>query len=210
LTSTAIDRSDFGQSVNRALDDGRHWVGDRGNDLRNWIARDRGQEPRPQIYVNPLPDPQRPVPLTRPRTDDLPNSIPGTDTGSFCKIPTHTGNPQRPDLFKPYFDADHFITTPNGVTLPPNQDFNLVPTYPDGAMPDNPAEKFLQIHGTEPHNNIDPHTHYPRIDVSPTGIGSTKRPYRPTTAEDIDRVNGALQSGKMRLRRGRKDQGGTP
>jgi RHS repeat-associated protein len=126
-----LNRLDIGQSFGRTLEGGRNWVNDRANDLGRWISpplsdgtlsRDRGQEPRPQIYVNPLPDPQRPVPLTRPRTDDLPNSIPGTDTGSFCKIPTNTGNPQRPDLFKPYFQNNPEAVDGEGIEE--NQDPN--------------------------------------------------------------------------------------
>jgi hypothetical protein len=125
--------------------------------------------------------------------------------------PLHTGNTHPPeDLFIPVLNADHFITTPNGVTLPPNQNFNLVPTHPAGAMPDKADEKWFQIHGNHEHNGMDPHTHYPEINVSPTGKGTTQRRDNLTTDIDIERANDALQSGEMRLRIGKKDKGGTP
>jgi RHS repeat-associated protein len=50
-----------------------------------------------------------------------------------------------------------FIATPEGVTLPPNQDFNLVPTN-TGTKGD-----FLQIHGTHADSGVKPHTHVPEV-----------------------------------------------
>jgi hypothetical protein len=177
--------------VNRALDDGSHWVCDRDNDLRNWISRDRGQEPRPQIYANPLPDPQRPLPLTRPRTDDLPNSIPGTDTGSFCKIPTNTGNPQRPDLFKPYFDA-RLKFDPNAseehTVYKVDNETGLIRSYETFVKNDNPkfpypfkSLKRVDMLGKPHYNNVTkqyvptPHVNDPSV---PGGV-------RPANPDEI-------------------------
>lgn len=96
-----------------------------------------------------------------------------------------------------------FITTPEGVTLPPNKDFNLVPTSAGG--------EWLQIHGTHGHGSLGvPHTHYPELHVSPTRRGRTIRRPRATTAEDINRADEALGSGTMRHRRDRSDRGGGP
>jgi hypothetical protein len=96
-----------------------------------------------------------------------------------------------------------FITTPEGVTLPPNKDFNMVPTKPGG--------EWLQIHGTHIHGNLGvPHTHYPESHVSLTGIGRIIRRSRATTAEDINQADKALRLGTMRHRRDRSDRGGGP
>jgi RHS repeat-associated protein len=98
--------------------------------------------------------------------------------------------------------SDVFITTPQGVTLPPNQDFNLVPTN-RGA---NGA--FLQIHGTHADNGVKPHTHVPQVHINrKTGRGRTVRTDRSTTAQDINRADRELREGKMRRRENRNDGG---
>jgi hypothetical protein len=193
------------------IDGAKHGLEDLGHILS---TPNNPQEPYPL-----LPFPRNPLhlgdgkpigfPTVPPAPYDPLGGFVNNDPGLY--FPPYTGNTGSPDNhFIPVLNADHYITTPNGVTLPPNKDFDLVPTSPGGAMPDNPEEKWLQIHGTEPHNNIDPHTHYPKVNVSPTGKGNTTRPFRPTTDVDIERANESLQSGEMRLRRGRKDEGGTP
>jgi hypothetical protein len=77
-------------------------------------------------------------------------------------------------------------------------------------MPDRVDQKWFQIHGEHEHNGMDPHTHYPEINIGPTGRWTTQRRDNPTTDIDIERANEALKSGEMRLRNGRKDKGGTP
>jgi RHS repeat-associated protein len=176
------------------------------NDLSNSLPKTRTDDlgqPLP-----PFPNPDRDRFLIGPDKDSSPNRVDpnprpeGINLDPFLPPIGNTGGGDRPNLFNPYFNADHFITTPNGVTLPPNQDFNLVPT--------NPGDKWLQIHGTHNHAGIDPHTHYPEVHIGPSGRGKTNRMYNPTTAGDIERANEALESGEMRHRNGKQDKGGTP
>ena len=97
-----------------------------------------------------------------------------------------------------------YLVTPSGSVLPPNRDYNLVPTKPGGS--------WLQIHGQHAHGDLGrPHTHHPEVHRSAvTGRGRTDRIARPTTSEDIDRADAALRSGELRHRTNYNDRGGTP
>ena len=93
-----------------------------------------------------------------------------------------------------------FLVTPSSTVLPPGTDYNLV----DSNTSTTNGGDWVQIHGTHAHANQVPHTHFP---VRHPG-GSVNRETRPTTAADIDRADGLLRSGQMRVRTGRNDRGG--
>lgn len=86
-----------------------------------------------------------------------------------------------------------YLVTPQGTTLPPSRDYNLVSDKP-GA--------WLQIHGGHDHHpHGRPHTHAPEVHLRPDGTaGSIKRIDRATTAADIDYADRALKSGELRIR----------
>jgi RHS repeat-associated protein len=194
-------------TLGKAIGDGFNNIANGLQEFNNSFPKTRGEDLSQPILS--FPDPNRDrfglggSPGGRTGSPGaVPHGTPGFDLDSPFPPIINTGHPRSEDLSLPYLNADHFITTPNGVTLPPNQDFNLVPT--------NPGDKWLQIHGTHDHAGIDPHTHYPEVHIGPSGRGKTNRMYNPTTADDIERANEALELGEMRHRNGKQDKGGTP
>jgi hypothetical protein len=97
-----------------------------------------------------------------------------------------------------------FIVTPEGATLPPHRDYNLV----DRQQANTP--NWMQIHGTHDHAPYgSPHTHLPEVHRDPiTGRQYVRRTTQATTASDINRADAALRSGELRHRVNRSDRGG--